>query len=107
MPGAPILHLSLLVDAPTGSVTGHAMLAQAVAPPYGEIKITNITGHLQSTGFGKYTKVVALKGEALISFPPPAIGSYLELFSGHFAINDRQPYIHGSQRRAGRSSDSP
>jgi len=88
MPGAPLLHFSLLVDAPTGKVTGHAVQTQAVAPPGNEIKINDISGMVRATGLGKLTKIVALEGSALISFPPPAIGSYLAPFSAHFAVDD-------------------
>jgi len=87
-PGAPTLQFSLLVNAVTGAVTGHAEQTQAVPPPNNSISIGNITGSLRSTGFGEYTKVVALEGSAVISVPPPAIGSYLAPFTAHFAIND-------------------
>ena len=48
--GAPTLSFSLLVNAVTGDVTGHAQQTQAVAPPGDVIKIGNVTGHVRYTG---------------------------------------------------------
>ncbi len=89
VPGAPILNFTLLVNAVTGDVTGHATQVQAVEAPENEIKIGDITGKVQATGFGDYTKVVALKGTGIVTLPPPAIGSYAVPFTAHFAINDK------------------
>ncbi|WP_018969701.1 DUF1842 domain-containing protein [Rubritalea marina] len=86
MPGAPILSLSLLVNAASGEVTGQGVISQAVES--GDVKVSNITGKLRSTGFGEYTKVLALQGEGFVSFPPPAIGSYLAPFEAHFSLKN-------------------
>jgi uncharacterized protein DUF1842 len=86
-PGAPILHFSLVVNAATGAVSGQAQVTQAVAPPYGEINISNVTGQIHGAGLGPITQLVALQGQAFVSVPPPAIGSFLEPFQAHFAIN--------------------
>jgi hypothetical protein len=88
-PGAPLLHFSLLVNAVTGAITGHAVQTQAVAPPGDKIVVSNITGTVRDTGFGHFTKIVYLEGSAVISFPPPAIGAYLAPFDAHFAIDDK------------------
>jgi Domain of unknown function (DUF1842) len=88
-PGAPVLHFSLLVNAATGTITGQAVQTQAVPPPGDKIVVGKITGIVRSTGFGHFTKIVALEGHAVISMPPPAIGSYLAPFSAHFAIDDK------------------
>jgi hypothetical protein len=95
MPGAPLLHLSLLVNAVTGEITGQASQTQAVPPPGDKIAISNITGTVRSTGLGKYTKIVYLEGSAVISFPPPAIGSYLAPFNAHFAVDDKWEGVGG------------
>lgn len=87
-PGAPLLQLSLLVNASTGSVTGQAEVTQAVKAPGDKVRISELTGRVQASGFGEYTKLVALQGTATIALPPPAIGSYQTPFSAHFAIND-------------------
>jgi hypothetical protein len=86
--GAPTLHLSLLVDAPSGRVTGQGSVTQALAPPYGNVPISNITGQIHGAGIPPVTKLMGLKGEAFISFPPPAIGSYLEPFTATFAVDN-------------------
>lgn len=87
-PGAPILHLSLLVNATNGQVTGHGVQTQAVAAPGDKITIGNITGQIHGAGFGGVTKLVALQGQAFISFPPPAIGSYVAPFFSSFGVNN-------------------
>lgn len=87
-PGAPILHFSLAVAAPTGKVSGHATITQAIAPPYGEKQISNVTGQITYTGYGECTKIVSLKGTYNEPFPPPAIGTLEVPFEAHFAIND-------------------
>jgi hypothetical protein len=95
LPGAPLLHFMLGVNAVTGQATGHAKQTQAVAAPYNDIPITIKAGHVQSTGLGKYTKVVWLAGEGFVSFPPPAIGSYLVPFTAHFAVDDHWNGVGG------------
>jgi len=87
-PGAPILHLSLLVNAASGAVTGHGVQTQAVAAPGNRVEIGNITGQIHGAGFGGVTKLVALQGQAVISFPPPAIGSYLAPFAANLGVNN-------------------
>ncbi|MFC4992757.1 DUF1842 domain-containing protein [Rubritalea tangerina] len=84
VPGAPILRLSLLVNAATGEVTGQGRITQAVES--GDVPISNIKGQVRATGFGEYTKVLSLEGEGFVSFPPPAIGSYLAPFTAHFGL---------------------
>lgn len=86
LPGAPILRMSLLVNATNGQVTGQGVITQAIES--GDVPIRKITGQVRSTGFGEYTKIVSLEGEGFVSFPPPAIGSYLAPFTSHFAIDD-------------------
>jgi hypothetical protein len=94
-PGAPLLHFSLLVNAVTGAITGQAVQTQAVAPPGDKIVVSNITGTLRYAGLGPFTKLVHLEGHAVISFPPPAIGSYLAPFDAHFAINNEWNGVGG------------
>lgn len=95
MPGAPLLHFQLLVNAATGAITGQAEQTQAVAGPASSITIPNVTGILHHTGLGKVTQVVALKGEAVITVPPPAIGAYLAPFNASFAIDNRWNGVGG------------
>ena len=89
MPGAPILHFSLVVVAATGKVSGHATITQAIAPPYGKKQIDNVTGQIFGTGLTPpLAKLVSLTGTYLEPFPPPAIGSYNVPFEAHFALSD-------------------
>lgn len=88
LPGAPILNFSLVVEAASGKVSGHAVIHQAIAPPYGVKNINNVTGQIRYTGYGQYTKVVALKGTYNEPFPPPAIGFSEVPFEAHFSINE-------------------
>lgn len=87
MPGAPTLTLNLLVNAPTGAVSGNAMITQALPPPYGQINIPQVTGGTYHTGFGEDTMLVHLTGQYVVSVPPPAIGSYLAHFSAALAVD--------------------
>jgi uncharacterized protein DUF1842 len=86
MPGAPLLHLALAVDAPTGHITGQAEITQAIAPPEGIIRINHLQGRIRSLGFGPAVRVVALKGSYVFSFPPPAIGEGVAPFSATLVI---------------------
>ncbi|MDI9339301.1 MAG: DUF1842 domain-containing protein [Sediminibacterium sp.] len=88
MPGAPIMHFSLVVVPSQNSVNGTVHITQVIAPPYGDIVIRNVKGTIRSTGYGKVTQVVYLEGEYVVSVPPPAIGSYLAHFSASMAIDD-------------------
>ena len=86
-PGAPVLHLDLLVDAVRGTVTGRGMIAQALPMPFGEIDIPHVTGHVHATGLGPYTKVVSLQGDALVP-TGDAEQSYVSKFSAGLSIDD-------------------
>lgn len=88
MPGAPIMHFSLIVVPAANTVSGTVEITQAIAPPNGDIIIKNVKGSIRATGYGNVTKVVALEGQYVQSVPPPAIGSYLADFSAHMAIDD-------------------
>jgi len=86
MPGAPIMHFSLVVVPSANTVSGTVEITQAISS--GEIIIKNVKGSIRATGLGNVTKVVSLEGQYVQSVPPPAIGSYLADFSAHMAIND-------------------
>ena len=86
LPGAPIMHFSLVVVPGANSVSGTVEITQAIdAAP---IVIKNVTGTIRATGYGQVTKVVALEGTYFHSFTPPAIGTVREEFSAHMAIDD-------------------
>jgi hypothetical protein len=72
LPGAPTLHITGVVNAPTGAISAHAEITQAVnAPP---IEIPALSGRVESFGA---EKVAYLRGQFVYSVPPPAIGSFL------------------------------
>lgn len=81
LPGAPLLHVAALVVVPTGLISGHARITQALPPPNDDVHINNLTGSIHALGFGGGLRVVTLKGTYLQTFPPPAIGEVLEQFS--------------------------
>ncbi len=85
MPGAPIAHFSLVVNAASGTVSGMVEITQAIDSKPIEVKVT---GNIRYTGYGEVTKIVSLNGEYVVSVPPPAIGSYLEKFTAYMDINN-------------------
>jgi hypothetical protein len=89
VPGAPILHLHLLVHAATGKVSGQASITQAIAPPGGNIIIHNLTGQVRKLGFGHgpITQVVALEGVYTQLGPPPTEYVIQLKFTAHFATD--------------------
>jgi len=93
MPGAPLLHLACVVNSSTGVVNGQAQVTQAIAPPNGEIDIPHVTGQIRHLGFGQDSMIVSLSGKYLVSFPPPAIGSYLADFN---SVLNLDPKWHGT-----------
>lgn len=88
VPGAPVMHFSLVVVPSQNSVNGTVHITQSIAPPNSDIVIRNVHGSIRATGYGKVTKIVYLEGEYVVSVPPPAIGSYLAHFSASMAIDD-------------------
>jgi Domain of unknown function (DUF1843)/Domain of unknown function (DUF1842) len=88
-PGAPLLHLQLLVDAPTGKVSGQASVTQTITPPGGNIVIHNLTGQVLKLGFGQgpVTQVVALEGTYAQAGPPPTEYVIQLPFRAHFATD--------------------
>lgn len=88
LPGAPIMHFSLVVVPSLNSVSGSVEITQSIAPPNGIIVIRQVTGSIRATGYGKVTHVVALDGIYNADFPPPAIGFTIEKFTAHMAIDN-------------------
>ncbi|KAF3995909.1 DUF1842 domain-containing protein [Glaciimonas immobilis] len=88
MPGAPIMHFSLVVVPSLNSVSGSVEITQALAPPNGLTTIKQVTGVIRATGYGKVTHIVSLQGTYNVDFPPPAIGFTSEKFTAHMAIDN-------------------
>lgn len=60
MPGAPIMHYSLVVVPSAHNVSGTVEITQAIAPPGVHLTI-NVTGMIRKTGLGQVTQIVALE----------------------------------------------
>jgi len=88
MPGAPIVHFSLVVVPSQHKVSGEVHVTQAVK---GGSYSGTVSGTIYNTGLGKFTKVVALTGQ--IHSDEPIIG--LIPFDAHMAINDSWEGIGG------------
>ncbi len=59
MPGAPIVHFSLIVVPSQHKVSGIVNVTQAIQ---GGNYSGNVTGKIYSTGLGKVTQIISLKG---------------------------------------------
>ena len=88
MPGAPILKMVLMIDQADGTVQGKGEISQALAPPYGELAVSNITGQVRAMGFGPATMSLALKGTIITTLKPPAIGTLEIPFSAFFVTDN-------------------
>ncbi|MBD8544050.1 DUF1842 domain-containing protein [Oxalobacteraceae sp. CFBP 8755] len=88
MPGAPTLKMVLMIDQADGTVQGKGEISQALAPPYGELAVSNITGQVRAMGFGPATMSLALKGTIITTLKPPAIGTVEIPFSAFFVTDN-------------------
>jgi hypothetical protein len=88
MPGAPILKMVLMIEQADGTVQGKGEISQALAPPYGELAVSNITGQVRAMGFGPATMSLALKGTIITTLKPPAIGTVEIPFSAFFVTDN-------------------
>jgi hypothetical protein len=87
IPGAPTLHFSLLVNPPSGSVSGLVRITQATNPPLdAEIKVS---GSIHALGSQSETNIVLLEGTYPYVLPPPAIGTVLEKFSAVLWVDNK------------------
>ncbi|WP_167760368.1 DUF1842 domain-containing protein [Paraburkholderia pallida] len=87
VPGAPILHFSLLVNPPSGSVSGIVKITQATNPPLNvEVKVT---GTVHAFGTQPVHNVVHLAGKYPHDLPPPAIGTIEEPFWAMFLVDQK------------------
>lgn len=88
LPGGATLYLDLLVDAPTGAVSGSGRITQALAAPYGNLFIPSISGQLEATGFPKAERLLRVTGQYGIPFgPPPMIGHIEALMTMACAVD--------------------
>ncbi|MEM5331832.1 DUF1842 domain-containing protein [Paraburkholderia sp. JHI2823] len=86
VPGAPIIHFSLLVNPPSGNVSGVVEVTQTTNPPLDvEVKATGTLYQLGSDP----VNVVSLRGTYQYTLPPPAIGTILETFTALMLVDDK------------------
>jgi hypothetical protein len=85
--GAASMDLALTVNAVSGVIHGQAQGTLQAGTEHPPTFSADATGALHSTGFGPIVKIGAVKGEAFVSFPPPAIGSYLAPFIASFGLD--------------------
>jgi hypothetical protein len=75
-PGAPTFNFNGTMFGEI-SITGEVEITQATAPPFPDYKV-RVHGRRTNLVFGGATDYIAsLQGQYVVSFPPPAIGSYL------------------------------
>jgi len=99
-PGATDCQLSLLVEAPTGQVTGHAVVSATTMPPL-DIHVNNVTGTIHALGLEPARRVVELEGSYDETLPPPAIGTVRFPFSAMLSIDENDWDGRGSFTFAG------
>jgi hypothetical protein len=102
-PGAPLLHISAAVDAPTGEITGQAEITQTVDPPEGNIRINDLRGQIHYLGFGEPLRAVALTGSFRYLFPPTQPGQGVGQFSAALVVeedrwNGRGSFTYGDHK---------
>jgi hypothetical protein len=88
LPGAPIMHFSLVAVPSANSVSGTMEITQAINSVNRQIIVKNVTSVIRLVGYGKVTQIVAIEGSYYQSFPPPAIGSMEQKFSANLAIDN-------------------
>ena len=85
--GAGSMSLALTVNAVSGVIQGQAQGTLQSGTEHPSTFSADACGALHSTGLGPIVKIGAVKGEAFVSFPPPAIGSYQAPFSASFNLD--------------------
>jgi hypothetical protein len=86
--GAGSMTLELTVDPMSGSMHGQAKGTILEGTQHAPRFTAIASGHMHSTGLGHVTKTGAVSGQAMVSAPPPAIGTYLAPFSASFAVDN-------------------
>lgn len=86
--GGGSMTLQLAVDAVTGALNGRADGTIQEGTQHAPTFTASASGHMHSAGFGKITKLGAVTGQAAVSFPPPAIGTYLAPFTATFGVDN-------------------
>lgn len=102
LPGAPSLVFKLVVVPASQRVTGAAEILQALAPPFGQILIPNVQGHIWNVKTGSATHLVMLEGTYAEPTTEKATSTVLEQFRASLAVdnnwNGRGSFSYGSHR---------
>ncbi|KPH56679.1 hypothetical protein AMS58_01145 [Pseudoalteromonas porphyrae] len=86
--GGGSMEIQLAVDPVTGSLNGRANGSIQEGTQHSPHFTSSASGHMHATGFNGVTKVGAVTGQAVVSFPPPAIGSYQSPFTASFGVDN-------------------
>ena len=86
MPGAPIVHYSLLVNPLAHTVSGVVHITKAIE--HGGNIVVQVKGTYHQIGFGGSGEFVTMAGQYVASAPPPAIGSYLAEFHAFMSLHE-------------------
>jgi hypothetical protein len=82
------MELRLAVNPATGGLNGRVQGSIQEGTQHARTFTANASGHTHSTGFGPITSVGAVNGQAVVSVPPPAIGTYLAPFTASFSVDN-------------------
>ncbi|MFC3030966.1 DUF1842 domain-containing protein [Pseudoalteromonas fenneropenaei] len=86
--GGGSMELQLAVDPVSDTLNGRANGSIQEGTQHAPTFTSSASGHMHATGLNGVTKVGAVTGQAVVSFPPPAIGSYLAPFTASFAVDN-------------------
>ena len=87
--GGGSMEIQFAVDPKTGSLNGRANGSIQEGTQHSPHFTASASGHMHATGYNDVTKVGALTGQAEVSFPPPAIGSYQSPFTASFGVDNQ------------------
>jgi len=76
--GGPTLYLDLLVNAATGAITGSGRISRALAPPWGDLPIPDISGQMEIVGTPTAERLLRVMGRYGIPFGPPPLLGHIE-----------------------------
>ena len=85
--GGGSMNLSLAVDPIRHTISGGGKGSMLEGTEHPTTFTASGNGHMHATGLGDISNVGALSGKAVVSFPPPAIGSYEAPFTASFAVD--------------------
>ena len=87
--GGASMTLQLAVDPRSININGRADGTFQQGTQHMPSFTASASGQIHGAGFGKITKIGGVTGQAVVSFAPPAIGSYLAPFSADFAVDNK------------------